>query len=263
VRHFVLSLFLVNAIPQFAVAEGWTYSHTTDQFTDKQQSSAQYIGQGQSRATVISVGCNETGIVLAVVAFNQFLGDHMVDVEYRFDKQQPVKTSWLASNDGTAVIAAQQRDFATQLASGEALIIRAWDFRGVAYTLSVPLTDAKEPVDKMLHDCHVAPVPIGTNSDLANIDKKVLLEVERWGPRNVTLNKQALKSLGFYSGAVDNLKDTQLYVAVQNFRTDFCRRQGSSPTGKIDCDSIPISIDIMNRAPREQREQLGKMRMGD
>lgn len=153
------------------------------------------------------------------VEFGEYLSNKSVDVRYRIDKNQLVEESWFPSARGTAVFAKEDADLARQMLGGSTMIVEAHDYRGQSYRATFDLVDGKSSITKVLESCGTA--LIGMSERVSGLRSDVALEFERWGPRNISVNKKILAALGAYSGAQDTTLDPEFALAAQTFYDNY------------------------------------------
>ena len=250
-----------------ANAQLWTLSETSDPFTDEHSVSVRAVVGDAS----IIVRCVDNRLE-AYVNVDNYLGDDRLDVRYRFDSLQAHEEEWLPSADGTAIFADNDADFARGLMSAGRFAFEVRDFRGVPHQAIGDLPTDNSSLESVLNDCNaviVSPVHIDPS-----IPENVVTDIDRWGPQNVTVNKQILQALGKYNGPIDAEKNIELYRAAAEHYSEFidaCAVEREDepvlcfPYRLIGEEAAPpLSSTIYVSAPTEElRSRAGSLGIGD
>ncbi len=272
-----LCRWLLVFVPTAAVAgSGWLLDKKVDPLTDQNVVTAlSSYSVGITKRTAI-VRC--TGAKLEVYFdFGEFLNNDLVPIRYRVDKASLVDEEWFPSADGTAVFAKEGAELARLLMGGSMLIIEAQDFRGQPHRASFDLTGANTALKPVLEQCGVSQV--GMDQQIEGLRREVALELERWGPKTISMNKRILASLGAYNGAQDTSIGPDFALAVQSFYDAYiskCRDGQLRGVKNNYCYSLrvfwkagmrpvmrAISAVIYEQSPSELKQEAGKLGMGE
>lgn len=251
----------------------WVLDEKIDPLTDQKISTAissYSVGLAQRSAVV---RCKGTKLEV-YFGFGEFLNNDRVPVRYRLDKEPLAEEKWFPSAEGTAVFAGEDADIARLLLKGSTFIIEAEDFRGQPHQASFDLTGSKQTLTRVLQQCGVS--EIGMDRQVEGLRREIALDLERWGPKNISMNKNILRALGVYDGPQDTTIEPAFAVAVQGFYDDYIERCRENKLSGTNCDSLhifwksgmkpimpPVSAVLYERAPDELKKEAGKLRMGE
>lgn len=254
-------------------SQRWVLDEKIDPLTDERVTTAisKYsIGLAQRSAIV---RCKGTSLEV-YFGFGEFLNNDRVPVRYRVDKEPLVEGKWLPSAEGTAVFAREDADIARLLLKGTTFIIEAEDFRGQPHRASFELTEARQPLSIVLQQCRVSEA--GLDQEVVGLRREIALSLERWGPKNITTNKNILRELGAYDGPQDSTIEPEFALAVQRFYDNYIQQCREGKLSGTNCGSLhifwksgmkpvmpPVSAVIYERAPDELRKEAGKLRVGE
>jgi hypothetical protein len=239
-----------------AGAGGWALSHQGDPISGEQSIDATLMLPG-SPPTGVVIQCEpKHKHVFSTILFGTFLGDKLINVEFRVDQRTAVKASWLAMPKGTGVFEGGD-EFAKGLAGGTTLYFRAYDYRGAGTLLTIPLGGSEAPLGEVLADCARPPA-------LAGVDQSTIDEVDTWGPHVTVLNKTILARLGFFHDAIDATKPTSLTVAADQYH----KKLREECTAKLKwnplaCTNYPIMYEISHAGTRAEQKEYGPLRISD
>lgn len=239
----------------------WTLKESIDPLTDEKKAYA--ISSYKSGTHDLSAVVRCRGADLEVFfGFSRFLNSENTPVRFRVDKAPLVEDSWATSADGTAVFPLNANEIARMLMGGNVFIIEVSDFRGQPYRASFDLSGAKEKVGKVLQLCGVSHV--GLNDKAKGLRNEIANELERWGPKNISVNKRILAALGAYKGPLDEKIEPAFALAVQKFYDDFLGMCKSGKISSIMCmANPPVMAVIYDRAPNQLKNEAGSLHMGD
>jgi hypothetical protein len=242
-----------------AEASSWALSHQGDPISGRQTIAATILLPG-TPVTGVVVTCEpKTKGIISTILFGTFLGDDLVNVEYRVDQRPAVKDGWLATARGTGVLAGGE-PFAKGLLGGTTLYFRAYDYNGAATMLTIPLGGSEVPLEEVLADCAKPP----PDPALAGVDESTIDEVDRWGPHVTVLNKTILARLGFFHDAVDATKPASLAVAADQYHKKL--RKECTAKLKWDplaCTDYPLMYEISHAGTRAEQKEYGPLRISD
>lgn len=268
----MLALWIIF-IPTVAIeASEWTLDEQVDPLTDDRVTTARssYSAGPTTRWAVIR--CTGTRLE-AYFDFDVFLDRDPVSVRYRIDREPLAEEKWLASADGTSVFANEDADLARQLISGSSLVIEARDYRGQSYRANFDVSNARS-IRAVLENCGLS--LRGLAARVAGLRPEIGLELERWGPKNISVNKRVLASLGVYKGPQDTVIDADFAIAVQRVYDSYVSRCKSGHfTGGM-CTSMLISWNagmeplmpsastvLYELTPARLKQESGNLRIGD
>jgi hypothetical protein len=206
--------------------------------------------------------------------FGEFLADDRVSIRYRIDKGPVANEEWFPSAEGTAVFANEPAELVRFLMRGSMLNIEAQDFRGQPHRASFDLAGASALLKAVLDNCGVS--DIGMHLLVEGLRREVGLELERWGPKNISINKRILARLGAYDGALDTSIEPKFAIAVQRFYDAYISKCRDGELNGASCESLrifwkagmtpvmpPISAVIYERAPSDLMHEAGDLKMGE
>ena len=270
---FILTAQLISFSSPRAAGTQWELDKSTDPFTDETVAIAigsSGVGINQNSAVVRCKGMEFS----TYFNFREYLGNDLMKVRYRVNKEKPVEDRWFPSSKGTAIFAGHDAHLARLLMTGDSFVIEVTDYRGVGHAASFDLSGSYGVIAPVLEQCRVA--EIGLHEKVVGLRMDIALELERWGPRNISVKKQILASLGKYDGPNDSSIEPEFAPAVQAFYDAYieqCRRKDISGTS---CRSLQIFWDhnmkpvmpsasslIYERASGSLKEQAGKLKIGD
>ena len=245
----------------------------TDPLTDEKVTTAissYTVGLAQRSAVV---RCKGTKLEV-YFGFGEFLDNDRVPVRYRLDKEPPLDEKWFPSAEGTAVFAREDADIARLLMKGTTFIVEAKDFRGQPHRASFDLSGARQTLSRVLQQCGVSEE--GLDQKVEGLRREIALDLERWGPRNISTNKSVLRALGAYDGPQDTTIDPAFALAVQHFYDDYIQQCRENKLSGVNCNSLhifwksgikpimlPVSALIYERASGDLKKEAGKLRMGE
>ncbi len=274
-QALVISLLTILTIsPLFADASDskWTLDTKTDPFTDETVAIAVgSSGAGTNKNSAV-IRCKGTEFS-TYFNFREYLGNDLMEVRYRVNKEKVVEDKWLPSSKGTAIFAVDDAHLARLLMTGDSFVIEVTDFRGVGHTASFDLSGSYDAIAPVLKQCGVA--EIGLHDNVPGLRLDIALDLERWGPRNISVNKQILASLGEYDGPHDSSIEPEFALAVQAFYDSYierCRQKKISGThcetmqifwdNNMESDWRPLVTSVI-RASGNLKKQAGKLKIGD
>ena len=265
-ERYWLSFAAILTAP-FANAQVWTLTETSDPFTDEQSVSVRAVVGDVN----IVVRCMDNRLE-TYVNVDDFLGDDRLDVRYRFDSLQAQEEQWYPSADGTAVFANNDSDVARRLMAASRFAFEVRDFRGVPHQAVGDLPSDSSGLESVLNACNA--VIVSPSEIDPSIPENVITDIDRWGPQNVTVNKQILQALGRYNGPIDAEKNIELYRATADHYSEFidsCAIERDDEP--VLCFQVrllgedgapPLSPTIYESAPTEElRSRAGSLRIGD
>lgn len=134
----------------------WQIQTATDPITDKMTASA-YIVSGKD---IIGIKCDEAGPEAVYIHFvsKKYLGRSNSDeiygpVIYRFDSDEPIKSSWYYSSHSTGLFKDAANIFVKRLVTAKKLAIRAYayDYSSVDVVFNLPSNPA--PIREVYAKC--------------------------------------------------------------------------------------------------------------
>lgn len=269
---FSLLIMLTHPI---AVASDsrWKLDTKTDPFTDETVTTAVGLSGTGIREKKAVVRCK--GMELSTYfVFPEYLGSDLMNVKYRVNKKIPVEERWFPSSKGTAVFAGDDAHLARLLMTGDSFIIEVTDFRGVPNTASFDLSESRDFIASVLKKCEIDEV--GLHEKIPGLRLDIALELERWGPQNISVNKQILSSLGRYDGPQNSFIEPDFAMAVQSFYDSYIKRCRQKKITGTSCRSMRIfwknnmkpvmpsaSFLIYERATGNLKGEAGKMSIGE
>lgn len=262
------------AYASLAVASpGWVLDEKIDPLTDEKVSTATSsysVGLVQRSAFV---RCKGTKLEV-YFGFGEFLNNDQVPVRYRLDKEPLVDDKWFPSAEGAAVFAREDAEIARLLIKGNTFIIEAKDFRSQPHRASFDLSGTRKTLSRVLQQCGISEV--GLDQEVEGLRHEIALDLERWGQKNISMNKSVLRALGAYYGPQDTSIEPAFAQAVQRFYDEYIQQCRDKKLSGINCDSLqifwnsgikpvmpPVSAVIYERAPDELKTEAGKLRIGD
>lgn len=241
----------------------WSVASSIDPLTGQAIATAasSYDDGGFIRSAVVR--CTGTRLEV-LVGFQEFLDTDLVPVRYRIDTQPLESQKWNPSADGTAVFASEQADIARAMLTGHQLIVEATDFRGVAHRATFELAGAQDSIKSVLEKCQISAV--GIDQKVSGLRHEIALDLERWGPRNITVDKKILAALGYYSGGTDPVIEPAFALAAQSAYDDYVAACRAGRVLGTTCDSVrETAVPVMpslgevlfDLAPPEFRREAG------
>lgn len=251
----------------------WELIRSKDEMTDEPRVSAQLLNSESRDGNVLTVRC--AGRKLEVfVTFNEYLGNDSRPVKYRVDQQAPQPDSWSVSAKGTAVFSPESADFARQLLPAKKVLIEAADFRDVAHRAAFEWTAGAQHIGEVLKACN-SPLE-GLESKIPGLRKKMALEMERWGPKNILTKKQTLAAVAGFTGEINDQMTPEFALAAQQFSDEYMAKCRAGKIRGSNCDTIKIlskmkdeeipwsvSSVIYEVAPRSIKKEMGDLRISD
>lgn len=253
----ILGLVLISSTGNAA----WLLDETVDPLTDEKKIRAlsSYTSGVHELAAVVRC---QGGDLEVYFEFGRFLNSEDAPVRFRVDKFPLVEDSWATSADGTAVFPLNSNEIARILMNGKHFIIEARDFRGQPYRASFDLSGAKEKIAKVLRQCGVSLA--GLCKEAEGLRNEIANELERWGPKNIFVNKRILAALGVYTGPLDKKIEPGFALAVQKFYDDFLGMCKSGEISSVMCmANPPVTAVIYDRAPENLKKEAGSLHLGD
>ena len=252
---------------------GWVLDEKVDPLTDEKIATAMSnyaVGLAQRSAVV---RCKGTKLEV-YFGFGEFLNNDRVPVRYRLDKNPLVDEKWFPSAEGTAVFAHEDAEIARLLIKGTTFIIEAEDFRGQPHRASFDLSGARQTLSHVLQQCGVSEA--GLDQEVEGLRREIALDLERWGPKNISTNKRILRALAAYDGPQNTTIEPAFALAVQRFYDYYLQQCREKKLSGSNCDSLhifwksgmepvmpPVSAVIYERAPAGLKDEAGKLRVGE
>ncbi len=197
----VVGVWASSVLSTHALGSQWILQEEPDPFTDEVAATA-YATSSEDPSRVVAVRCGSDKKFTVYVIFGEYLGNSRIDIQYRIDKGSVASERWFPAAGGTAVFARQERHLARQLMEGSMFIVSAVDFRGVKYVAAFDLAGSSNVIGPVLEYCGIPST--GMHQEVDGLRLEVSLQIERWGPQNVYLNKEVLSGLGEYDGPLDS-----------------------------------------------------------
>lgn len=272
IRYFLCVAALAYASAATATS-GWVFSKSVDSLTDKNIATAMSSHKDglDQRTAVVRCAGEKLEIYFG---FGGFLNDDRVPVRYRLDKHPLVKAMWLPSADGSAVFATEAADLARLLMKAKTFVIEATDFRGKPYRASFGLAGAKKKISAVLKQCGLS--EIGLDHQVKGLRHKIALDLERWGPKNISINKKILVALGAYNGPMDSTIEPSFALAVQRFYDNYIKQCKEGKVSGVNCSSLrifwksgmqpvmpPVSAVLYERAPEDLKKEEDNLTIGE
>lgn len=250
----------------------WVLRQSKDDLTDEKRVTARIYGGESYRQTEIAVRCMG-GDLDVVVGFAEYLGNESRPVKYRFDQGEVKEENWSITSQGTALYVNADSDFSRKLSRSQRVIVETSDFRGVSHRVSFDYGDTSA-IEAVLSECKVP---------LTSLDEKIpglrpalALQMERWGPKNITTNKQALAQIAGFKGSIDEEMTSEFALAVQAYSDSYVERCKARKINGDNCKTMRIFWDakvkqsepfagslIYEQAPKSLRPQMGKLKITD
>lgn len=215
----------------------WELIRGKDEMTDESRITAQVTGTDSSSRNLLIVRCVGKRLE-ALATFEEYLGNDSRPVKYRIDQLTPKSESWSISAKGTAVFAPENADFSRQLMAAKRVIIEAEDYRGVPHRATFEWSNGSKLIGDVLTACNRTIE--GLESKVPGLRKEVALELERWGPKNITLKKQVLASVAGFKGEINTQMTPEFALAAQEFHDDYLSKCKSGKIKSNNCDTIKI-----------------------
>jgi len=250
----------------------WALRRSKDDLTDEKRVTARIYGGESYRQTEIAVRCMG-GDLDVVVGFAEYLGNESRPVKYRFDQGDVKDGDWSITSQGTALYVTADSDFSRKLIRSKKVIVETSDFRGVSHRVSFDYGDTSA-IESVLDECKVP---------LTSLDEKIpglrpdlALQMERWGPKNITTKKQALAQIAGFKGAIDDEMTPEFALAVQAYSDSYVERCKARKINGDNCKTMRIFWDakvkqsepwasslIYEQAPKSLRPEMGKLKNTD
>lgn len=270
-RTALLLTTLAYLFPAIAHAAGWRFQKQEDALTEEVIATASISNTELEQGVVIRC----TGRKLeAYVNTGTYLGSEMLEVKYRVDKN-PLRTeSWMPSADGTAVFASEEREFSRALSTGSKFVLEAIDFHGQAHRVTFDLVGASAAITPVLKACGVDAE--GMTSKVPGLRREVANDLERWGPQNISVNKEILAANHRYAGPLNSIIEPEFALAVQAYYDEYIEKCRAHEISGIHCDTMqmfwrvhhepvmpPVGSVIYEASAGELKERAGKLKIGD
>jgi len=250
----------------------WVFSRTKDELTDEKRVVARMEGGESHRPTQIAVRCI-AGDLDIVVGFADYLGNESRPVKYRFDQEAVKSEDWSISSQGTALYVLSDWDFARRLIKAKKVIVEADDFRGVAHRVSLDYEDTQN-IAEVLAECKVPVVSL--DEKIPGLRPEVALQMERWGPKNISTKKQALAQIAGFKGPIDSEMTPEFALAAQAFSDGYVERCRARKINGENCKTMRIFWDakikqsgpwvssiIYEQAPKSLKAEMGNLKNSD
>ncbi|MFC1688093.1 hypothetical protein ACFL07_00350 [Pseudomonadota bacterium] len=257
---------LIFFISSSALGSNWAIKKEVDPLTDEVIAIAHSGKQAYVR-------CQESKLKV-YFNFDEYLDDERVNVRYRLDKERLIEEKWWPSATGTSVFALEAADVARVLTRGSTFIIEAKDFRGQSYRLTIDLTGSSSAIGAVLDACGVSQVSM--SQQVPGLRKEIALELEKWGPKGISVNKRILKSKGSYDGVMDSNIEPEFALAAQDFCDAFVSGCKSGRYSKrLICESAKIMWKVnpsympsitqifYEMAEGDLKSEAGKLKFGE
>ena len=195
-----------------AANSGWILDEKIDSFTDQKVVVAIASGGGGN----LAIRCQGENFDV-YVNFGEYLGDKLIDVRYRIDKDSPVNSKWNSSTNGSTVFVDERskKHLSRLFMKGDTFLIEATDFRGTPHRASFDLTGSSEAIGPVMAQCGISEV--GMDQTVDGLRLEIALELDLWGPQQISMSKKILSALGEYNGSQNSTLDSNFVLAVQNF----------------------------------------------
>ncbi len=248
----------------------WTLSSKKDELTDASKVIAMLGAKNGRGHTFIAVRCIDKNFDV-LTSFNEYLGNDNRPVKFRMDQLEMQESSWMPTGDGTSLYANNESDFVRQILKSKKLIMEASDFRGVSHRTVYEWTAGEDAITAAMDNCNI--LKIGLDEKIPGIRKDVAQELERWGPKKISANKQGLAELAGYKGPINAELDDEFVQSAQTYLDSYIDgcRQGKIKGGN--CTSLKffwkekmkplypsVSSVIYEQAPKSLKEQLGSIK---
>jgi len=140
----------------------WTESTTKDPFDDSTQMAATDFAEGGALAIHCQTKPNR--IVTATIVAKGFLGattandffgsgSYRREVEYRFDDKPAQTSGWFYDDQTAFPIYPETRSFLLNVSNAHKLVVRLFDFRNNASTISFDLDGANAAIRPIYKEC--------------------------------------------------------------------------------------------------------------
>lgn len=269
-KRVSIAVVALLAVPALAQAASWQLEEKQDPLTDESVSTASLL-EGRQGAVV---RCKKRNLD---TYFNvgDYLGNKLIEVRYRVDKQPLVSDRWLPSADGTAVFASDEADVARQLLSGTTLVIEATDFRGQPHRATFNLEGASVAIEPVLRACGVALQ--GMEQTVSGLREDIASDLERWGPTYILTQKKILTANGAYNGPLDSTIEPAFALAAQTYYDRYIEDCKAGRVSGVNCNSLKLSLKYSSKDPRMPplgsiiyetatgalKQEAGKLHIGD
>jgi len=267
--QIVLTLIFVLTFLTTTYSE-WTFKESTDPLTDQKISTA-ILSNDDEKSIVLRCTGNKFEIYFE---FGKFLSNSKVPVKYRIDKNDMVEESWYPSAKGTSVFSSESAELARNMISGKTFIIEVNDFRGQPYRSTFDISKCSEIVTKTLSNCGLKTINIRKSID--GLREEIARNIEKWGPKNISMGKRILTELKFYSGPINNEIEPDFAIAIQTFYDDYIKKCKDGEINGAMCKSlkllsnhdkskliIPVTAALYELAPQSLKKEAGSLRIGD
>lgn len=262
-KYFVVFLLFLSA-PLFA--SSWTYSQSVDPFNDKINHVAKVTGDIES--SFLMVRCDTSSNLDVIISSGNYIGsDNSYRAVLRVDRNSPISGVWPVSTEGTSLFSPKNKvaELSAMLMDGDSLVSKITDYKGSDTVLKFKLTGAMKTIGQVLKFCPLDKIGIPETV----IDKDILAYVNRRGPESTICLKRMLNHLGYNSGTVNEIKDSQYYKTIQEYvdKKTALECIDTSKRPKLQCRNKQYFVEgIYSEAVSENedfRGTCGQLRMGD
>ena len=274
-----LFTIMVFATSLAIAQDKWSFEERIDELTDNKIAVA---SKSFTRNTGVYVRCEQRtkrqGKFKVYFVFGEYLNTKLVPIRYRIDKGTLEEDKWWPSTKGTGVFvdAGDSAEIARQMMRGSKMIVEATDFRGQRHRIRFDLTGATRAIEPVLQLCSISRIAL--HEKIQGLRKEISLEMELWGPKNISIKKKILFALGAYDGAIDEKIDTSFAFSVQKFydaRILNCKKSESPEAATNWCWSFKALASLKNpvmpsasqmiyeAAPKSLKKEAGKLYISD
>ena len=268
----VLTTMMLAILPATTLYSEWKIDKSVDPFTDKVVIST-FTASAKNPSKIMVVRCEESKFSV-FINFETYLGNLLVPIRYRLDKTKPVSDKWLASSDGMAVFASYDRHLARLLMSANTFIIEATTNKGNKQLASFNLSGSMAAIGQVMKRCNVS--QLGMHKRIEGLRLDIALQLELWGPNNISIYKQILASLDKYNGPQDEVIEPTFALAVQDFYDHYIERCRAKSISGTMCTMVnvkmpkgskpltpPVSAVLYENASGNLKTQAGKLKLGE
>lgn len=280
----IVMLLSVISFP-LSVNAKWKASISNDEMTDVQigtvisssTKGSNWIGKPYSAV----IRCKSSNYLELDIYINwgEFITDHASDfIQFRFDKDTMFKVEANPSTDGSSSFVKNEKNISNVInlmKQKNIMRVKTTDFRHVStqvgkFSLSGFTSAFKDACGWWsLKNTKI-------NSKYESVDPYVAKALKRWGPKNITVNKKILKSMGNYSGPINSDIDSNYAQKVASAYYQYLEKCKSGSVSGTICNSYkimqkggrtnyrpPVSAIFYEMSSGALRAEAGKLKVGD
>ena len=280
----ILTLLSVISFP-IAVNAEWKASISNDEMTyekigtviSSSTKGSNWLGKPYSAV----IRCKSSNYLELDVYINwgEFITNHASDfIQFRFDTDTMFKVEANPSADGSSSFVKNEKNISNVInlmKQKNVMRVKTTDFRHVSTQVGkFSLSGFTPAFNNACGWWSLENEKI--NSKYESVDPYVAEALKRWGPKNITINKKILKSLGDYSGPINADIDNNFAQKVASAYYRYLEKcKNGSVSGTI-CDTYkmmqkggrsnyqpPVSVVFYELSSGALKAEAGKLGVGD